>query len=223
MWAAGGAAAAERGYHWMTFDGPGQQAARFEQGLTFRPDWEAVLGPVAEAMAGRDDVETGRMAVVGIGQGGYLVPRALAFVHRFAAAVADPGVVDVGAPWTDSLAPDARAALARGDRAAFDRELRLAELFSPATATRLCSCAAEYGHANGSRYGLFAALGAYRLGDEADGIVTPLLVTDAAGERRWPGQAQRLFDRLPGPKELVRLAPAEREAFVFDWLDGYLA
>ena len=26
-WAAGGAAAAERGYHWMTFDGPGRQAA----------------------------------------------------------------------------------------------------------------------------------------------------------------------------------------------------
>ena len=26
-WAAGGAAAAARGYHWMTFDGPGRQAA----------------------------------------------------------------------------------------------------------------------------------------------------------------------------------------------------
>jgi hypothetical protein len=31
MWVQGGAAAAVRGYHWMTFDGPGQQAARFKE------------------------------------------------------------------------------------------------------------------------------------------------------------------------------------------------
>ena len=45
MWVYGGAAASERGYHWMTFDGPGQQAALFEQNIPFRPDWEAVLSP----------------------------------------------------------------------------------------------------------------------------------------------------------------------------------
>jgi hypothetical protein len=38
MWLEGGAAAGERGYHWMTFDGPGQQAAWFEQGIPFRHD-----------------------------------------------------------------------------------------------------------------------------------------------------------------------------------------
>jgi tetratricopeptide (TPR) repeat protein len=31
MWVRGGAAAAERGYHWMTFDGPGQQSALIER------------------------------------------------------------------------------------------------------------------------------------------------------------------------------------------------
>ena len=226
MWLAGGAAAAERGYHWMTFDGPGQQAARFEQGLPFRPDWEAVLGPVADAMVARPDVDSRRMAVVGVGQGGYLVPRALAFEHRFAAAVADPGVVDVAASWTDGLTPDLRAALARRDRFAFDRDMRLAELFSPATTARLCCGGAPYGHANGSRFSLFAAVASYRLGDEVAGITTPLLVTDPDRERRWPGQAQRLFDRLTGPKQLARPAGDEgaalREARIFDWLDGYL-
>ena len=44
MWGLGGAAAAAQGYHWLTFDGPGQQAALFDRGLFFRPDWEAVLG-----------------------------------------------------------------------------------------------------------------------------------------------------------------------------------
>jgi hypothetical protein len=52
-------------------------------------------------------------------------------------------------------------------------------------------------------------------------------VTDSDGERRWPAQAQRLFERVQAPKELVRLAADEgaavREARVFDWLDAYLA
>jgi dienelactone hydrolase len=216
-WTAGGAAAAERGYHWMTFDGPGQQAARFVQGLPPRPDWEAVLTPVADAIAARPDVDVGRMAVLGVCQAGYLVPRALAFEHRFAAAVADPGVVDVATSWREALPAGLRAALARGDRAAFDRDLHLAELFSPGAAARLCWDGA------GSRYDLFAA---YRLGDETAAITTPLLVTDSDGERRWPEQARRLFERVQAPKQLVRFAADEaaavREARVFDWLDAHL-
>ena len=78
MWVYGGAAASERGYHWMTFDGPGQQAALFEQSIPFRPDWEAVLTPVADAMLARGDVDPQRLAVTGISQAGYWVRRALA-------------------------------------------------------------------------------------------------------------------------------------------------
>jgi hypothetical protein len=75
----------------------------------------------------------------------------------------------------------------------------------------------------------------YRLGDEVARIDTPLLICEPEGEQFWPGQSQQLFDRLPGPKELVRftaaegagrhcepLAPALRDARVFDWLDRYL-
>jgi hypothetical protein len=225
-WPAAGAAAAERGYHWMVFDGPGQGAARFEQGLALRPDWVAGRGPGADAMAARADVDAGRMALVGSGRAGHLVARALVFEHRFAAAVADPGVVDLAAPLRDTLPAGLEAALARGDRVAFDRELHLAELFAPADAARLCSCIAAFGP-DGPVYDRFAALAAYRLGDEAAAIATPLLVTERERERRWPGQAQRLHDRLTGPKQLVRFAAADgaavREARIFDWLDGYLS
>ena len=103
MWAHGGAAASARGYHWMTFDGPGQQAALYEQGIPFRPDWEAVLTPVVDALLQRPDVDDARLAVIGVSQAGFWVPRALAFEHRFAAAVVDPGVVDVSTAWTESL------------------------------------------------------------------------------------------------------------------------
>jgi hypothetical protein len=57
----------------------------------------------------------------------------------------------------------------------------------------------------------FAALATYRLGAEAAGIRTPLLITEADGELRWPGQARELFR-----------SPAGTEGARFDWLDGYL-
>ena len=223
----GGAAAAERGYHWMTFDGPGQDAALVEQGLTARPDWEAVLTPVVDAMVTRPDVDRDRLAVVGAGQAGYWVPRALAFEHRFAAAAVDPGVVDVAAAWTARLPDRLRADLDAGNAGAFDRDMRVAELLSPDLRAYLHARAAPYGACNGSRFQLFRAVCAYRLDEELDRITTPLLVTDPEDEDRWPSQSQQLFDRLPGPKRLVRLsaddgAPALRESRVFDWLDSHL-
>ena len=43
MWCSYGADAADRGYHAILVDGPGQQAALFRQELHFIPDWERVV------------------------------------------------------------------------------------------------------------------------------------------------------------------------------------
>ena len=235
MWVSGGAAAADRGYHWMTFDGPGQQATLFEQQLHFRPDWEAVLTPVLDAMLARDDVEIDHVAVIGVSQAGYWVPRALGFEHRCAAAVVDPGVVDVSTSWTDPLPSPMRHRLAEGDQAAFDREMHLGELFSPTTAATLRFRAAPYGPQGSSRFALYQSIRAYRLGAEVEQITTPILVTDPEGEPFWPGQSRQLYDRLRGPKRLVAFSAdhgaaghceprgaAQREACIFDWLKSYL-
>src|SRR6202012_5990821 len=128
MWGLGGAAAAQRGYHWMTFDGPGQQAALYERGLFLRPDWEHVLTAGLRAVTARPDVDASRVAAVGVGQAGYLLPRAMTHEHRLAAAVLAPGVVDVLEAWTAALPPRLRAVLAGGDTAAFDREMHAALL-----------------------------------------------------------------------------------------------
>jgi hypothetical protein len=231
----GGAGAAERGYHWMTFDGPGQQAALYEQKIPFRPDWEAVLSPVLDAMLARPDVDRDRIAVIGVSQAGYWVPRALAFEHRFAAAVADPGVIDVSTSWTDSLPHVMRNQLRDGKQTAFDREMHLAELFQHDTRTTLTFRGYPYGLENGSRFELFRTVTEYRLGDEIEHITTPLLITNPEDEQFWPGQAQQLYDRLPGTKELVTFTAAEganrhcepmarslRDARIYDWLGGYL-
>ena len=62
-----------------------------------RPDWETVLSAVIDAVLMRPDVDPSRVAAIGIGHGGYLLARALCFEHRLAAAVVDPGIVDLAA------------------------------------------------------------------------------------------------------------------------------
>jgi hypothetical protein len=236
-WVLGGAAAAQRGYHWMAFDAPGEGAALVDQGLALRADWEAVVTPIVNALLEREDVDAARLAVIGLGEAGYAVPRALAFEHRFAAAVADPGVVDVSARWLAALPAPLHSLLRRGDRTAFERELHLAELFSPGITARLQRLGAPYGlSGDDGAAPLYDVLSAFRLGDEVAQITTPLLITDPDDEPFWPGQSRQLFDRLVGPKRLVglhavdrtsavgfSLAAAQRDRQIFDWLDTHLS
>jgi hypothetical protein len=219
MWGLGGAAAAQRDYHWMTFDGPGQQAALRERGLFLRPDWEHVLTAVLDAVTPRPDVDATRVAAVGIGQAGYLLPRAMAHEHRLAAAVLAPGVVDVVEAWTAALPARLRAILARGDAAAFDREMHATLLFAPEAAGTLRARAAGYAPAGASPSRIFTTVGDYRLGEEAAAVRTPLLVVEPEPGAPWPGQSRRLAGLVGGP---VCLSASHDEASWLDWLAPYL-
>jgi hypothetical protein len=235
MWVHGGAAASARGYHWMTFDGPGQQAMRFEHGVPFRPDWEAVLTPVLDAMSARADVHTEHMAVIGVSQAGYWIPRALSFEHRFAAAVADPGVIDTSSAWKRDLPELLRKPLEQGAQVVFDREMHLAELLSPSLRASLEFRGKPYGVKSESRYDLYKTVESYALGEEISRITTPLLITDPEQEQFWPGQSRELHDRLADTSQLMPFSAAEgagrhceplavalRDTRIFDWLEPYL-
>ena len=195
-WALGGAAAHARGYHWMTFDGPGRQGALVEQGLVLRTDWEAVVTPVVDAVLARADVDPSKLALIGVEHAGYGVARGLAFEHRFAAAVADPGVVDVSTLWTDALPRDRPRRLTGRRPPAFD-----ARSSSRASSTRgqrrVRRRGRWYGLDGRSPYDLYARVREFRLGDEVERISTPILVRHDPHERRWPGQARALYERLP--------------------------
>jgi Prolyl oligopeptidase family len=214
----------------MTFDGPGQDAALIEHKLVLRPDWEAVLTPVLDAMLARPDVDPRRIGVIGTGEGGYLVLRALCFEHRFAAAVADPGILDLSECWAELLPEPLRGLADRGEQIAFDREMHLMELFSPTIAATLKLHAAPHGLDGGSRYALYRTVCRYRLDDELQRIDTPLLITEPPAGRVWAGQSQRLYDRLPGTRRLIsptgrfdqQPAHALRECQIYDWLDSQL-
>jgi len=85
-----------------------------------------VLTPVVDFLLARDDVDADKLTLYGVSQAGYWVPRALAFEHRFAAAVADGGAVDMARSWHQNIPHVLLSAYLKGDKVRFDKELELA-------------------------------------------------------------------------------------------------
>jgi len=230
-WVQGVADALHRGWNAMTFDGPGQNAALIRQHLTFRPDWEKVITPVVDHLLTRPDVDAGKIALLGVSQAGYWVPRSVAFEHRIAAAVADPGVVDVSTAMFEQIPHFLARMIDAGEQEKFDKDMELALRVSPATRATMAFRMRPYGTT--SAYEFFTAARAYALTDEVIGQITcPVLVTDPDHEQFWPGQSQELYGKLPGKKALIRFTEEEgadshcepaangiRGERIFSWLD----
>ncbi len=232
MWLMGGAGAVARGYDCLTFDGPGQGHALWKQKLYFRPDWEKVITPVVDYALTRPEVDSKRIAIQGISQAGYWVPRAVAFEKRIAAAIADPGVVDVSASWTAALPKPMIDLLRAGRKAEFDGFM--SKSIDPATRAYMSFRMRPYGFT--SYFDTFRAVSEYNLRQVAAQISCPTLITEPANEKFWPGQSHQLFDLLTSRKELVHFSESDgadlhcepkgaglRDLKVFNWLDQTLS
>jgi pimeloyl-ACP methyl ester carboxylesterase len=82
-----------RGFDVLLFEGPGQGAPLRYAGLSARPDWEHVVGPVLDFVDAADEsigleAAPSAIALVGVSMGGYYAPRAAAFDDRVDAVVA---------------------------------------------------------------------------------------------------------------------------------------
>jgi dienelactone hydrolase len=238
MHAFGAVAGQERGYHVVTFDGPGQPAALHFDGLHFRPDWEHVVGPVLDWVLARPEVDGDRVALLGASMGGLLAPRAAAFDHRLAACIAFDGVYDMGltaAEWIPGTRDEVRAALRVEHAPEFDAAIE--QLMAGNPNIRWAATHGQYALGVDSPRALFAAFLDYTLADGiAEQIACPTLVCEAASDIFFAGQPQLLFDHLTCPKTLLEFTAAEgagahcqagaqRLAFarIYDWLDDTLA
>ncbi|NVJ19993.1 dipeptidyl aminopeptidase [Myxococcus sp. AM011] len=210
LWGTGASGALRRGFNTFVYDGPGQQSLLFERGIAFRPDWEAVLTPVVDVLVSRSDVDARGLLAYGISQGGYWLPRALAFEPRFIAAVVDPGVMDVSTSWTSHLPPELIALLHAGAREPFNEAMREVEA-DPVMARVMAFRSRPYG--TGTPFDTFSQVLRYHLRDVVERIRTPMLVLDPEGEQFWPGQAEALFQALRCDKERVRFTREEGADF----------
>ncbi|RFA10511.1 hypothetical protein B7R54_15845 [Subtercola boreus] len=98
-YAYGGAAALERGYNALMFEGPGQGSMLFEKDLPFTPYWEDVVSPLVDFVIAQPETDPAAVALTGWSFGGLLVLRAAAHEPRLKAVVADPVLYDCTQPY----------------------------------------------------------------------------------------------------------------------------
>jgi pimeloyl-ACP methyl ester carboxylesterase len=201
-------AATARGINCLTFEGPGQGEVIREQGLGFRPDWEAVVTPVVDYVLGLPAVDPERIALLGISFGGYLAPRAAAFEHRLAACIANGGVFDFMANRLPSgMSREAAIDGVRSDPSGTNEMMRA--LMEASTDTR-------WGIENGiftfrasSPADYYLKALDYTLAGIAEKITCPTLVIDSEGDLWYRGQARQLFDALTCDKTFLNFTAEE--------------
>lgn len=86
-----------RGLATFSLDGPGQGESGFDTFI--RPDYEAPVAAALDALAGRDDVDLGRVGAAGVSLGGYYAPRAGALEPRIRAVAGISGAFNFGECW----------------------------------------------------------------------------------------------------------------------------
>ncbi|MGO4885975.1 MAG: alpha/beta hydrolase family protein [Bryobacteraceae bacterium] len=230
-----GAAAVARGYTTIVFDGPGQGEAIFERGLVFRPDWEAVIGPVVDFAAARPEVNAAKIALMGISFGGYLAPRAASGEPRLAACIADPGEF--------SLLEEFRSRVpAFVGRAIPDGNPLVLTLLDRILRRRMRHATAGWGlrrgmwvHGVSSPLEYVKLTAEYSLEGRTGSIRCPTLVCSAENDEIGV-TARKLYDALACEKTFVAFTAREgagehceagaRAVFhrrAFDWLDGVMA
>lgn len=235
MYFASAVAAAQRGYHCLLFDGPGQGAPLIEQGLHLRPDWEVVVRAVVDVALGLPNIDPKRIALSSWSLGGYLACRAASGEPRLAACIADPGLWGIAAGFGDFLTqlgapPNAADDIGNLDQAVVDRLAQTAEQ-NPRRHWTIMQ-RGFWVHGVDSVRGFLQAIVPFTLDGRVDAIACPTLLTRAENDPLG-GTAQRIFDALRCPKTLLEFTAAEGagdhcelfnrtllNARVFDWLDS---
>lgn len=200
-----GLAALERGFHVLTFEGPGQPTVRREQGLGFRHDWEQVVTPVVDYCEAVPDAS--RLGLIGVSFGGYLAPRAAAFEPRIGAVVTIDGLFDGYESVTNLLTPELKTLLDADEVDAFNAALYTA--MADNTGLRWYIEHALWSFRVPTPYDFFLRARPYTLEGVVQRITCPVLVCVAADDHLNPGQAEKLAASLGDRATLRPFTAAE--------------
>jgi alpha-beta hydrolase superfamily lysophospholipase len=227
-----GLEAMKRGINCLIFEGPGQGQALRGQGLKFRLDWEKVFTPVIDWVSARPDVDSKRIAVLGISFGGSFVVRAAAFEHRPKIYIANPGYLDIADVFFERL--DKKLVnLYREDPAGFNDKMEDAMKYTVVYRWFLNDGMWKFGADTPA--GLVDMLMAYDNAPYVGKITSTMLVMDGEEEIAGKGQAKALYDALKCPKDYMLFTAEETASLhcqngalsvgtarMFDWLEERL-
>jgi hypothetical protein len=246
----GGAAALERGWNALIFEGPGQGSMLFEREIAYRPDWHNVITPIVDWLIARPDVDATRIALTGWSMCGCSVIQAAAYEHRLAAVVADPGVLDVWKAWPESVQKLMASGMPKAEVNHIWATEFVPHITAPVSRFTLAKRSELFGRqflltARAGRlftdlYDLAKAIMQVNCSAIAHEVSCPTLITAYEADSFFEGhnQADAVFGLLPKTieKELhwftaaqgaeyhdAPMAPQTRNQVIFDWLDGVLA
>jgi len=229
-----GAAGAARGWQVVLFDGPGQTGCmRANPAMTYRPDYEAPVAAVLDAVAARPGPPPGFVALAGTSIGAYLAARAAAHDDRLDALVVDSPLVDLHRYFEAFVGPEVfrmRRDIRPQDVAGIPEDLLPAQMLWGVAA--VCR---HFGVA--SLQAWKQRLDAYRLGVGAAAIACPVLAL--VGQHEGPevlAQAEEFAAAVTGPVTLHRFTVDDgadahcqvnnlrlASQVVYDWLDELAA
>lgn len=227
------AAARDRGYSVLTFEGPGQGAVLREQRLTMRADWEKPTAAVLDTYLATH-TRPQKIVMIGLSLGGYLAARAAAFDRRIDGVVAYDVFYDGRAVAQRGLPPIARGLRAIGFDGVVDAFGPVLARVDPATDAKLIVSGWMLGETDVTK--IADALAEFQLASVAPRITQDVLLFAGEDDQFVPleqvAQLQRalvharsvvtkVYDPESGGAEHSQLgATTLWQADLFDWLDA---
>lgn len=200
LYFATGQAAHKRGYHVLMIEGPGQGEMIKQQKIPFRPDWEKVITPVINFAVKLPDVDTNRIALMGLSMGGYLAARAAAFEPRIKAVILNGGIYDFSESLTTNM-PVNLLALVKSDPKKFNQIMQ-AQMQKDTNANWFFNNG-MWAFGVDSPAAVVEKLRAYTVAGFIHKIAVPTLVIDSTEDKFFQGQPEKVYQALKSPKTLL--------------------
>jgi pimeloyl-ACP methyl ester carboxylesterase len=227
-----GFAALERGYNVALFAGPGQMDIfRFYSNSRFEPDFENPTQTVLDYVAGRPEVDSSRIALMGISFGGYFSMRAAAHLPEIKALIANSPILRLHDYLAAFIGYDPAEAPDESNFTIEDMAEIPDEEFPPERKLACENLMARFGEK--SFKDTFVYLREFDVGDAVGNITCPSLALVGEGEggepeKQWGEFAEKVkgpvtkykFTEFEGADTHCQLGnPSYAAAVALDWLD----
>ena len=229
-----GKAAVERGYVCLIVEGPGQGSLIVEQNLPLRYNWETVVTPIVDFAYELPWVNKEKIAILGVGFGGYLVPRALAFEKRIQVGIVNGGIYDFYTLFAGGDSANVKEGLESIDQKK-DFERHIFDQMKQCQSFRWTYENALFCFEAKTPSELMSKLQHYTLKDCAHMIGAHMLIVDSDRDAATQGQSKALYDALLCSKEYLLFSTDEGAGYrcqigaqclscerIFNWLDTNL-
>ncbi|HPI17213.1 MAG TPA: alpha/beta fold hydrolase, partial [Mesotoga sp.] len=230
MYFQSGAAALNRGYSLLLFDGPGQVGMRrFSTETPFRADFEVAVAKVVDYLLSRGDVDPSKIALYGISLGGYFSLRAAAHEPRIKALISNSPITDI---YKYMIGVAGEGAMNSSQDIGLDYIDEIpAEYLSKGKKLQILNIILRYGER--SMFAAFERMKEFTVGEAIKNIRAPFLGMVSQGEGLGAmGQAEEAVKGVSGPSSLRVFTKDEgadshcqltnlplSNAVLLDWLD----